>query len=91
MLTMCLLQGCHATGTEGGGGLHVGESGTTVTLYGVSFAGNTATHSGPDILLNDDGATLTINSECAAGEAAGVQGAALVTGGVAGLLANKYS
>jgi hypothetical protein len=76
-LTMCKFEQCSASAD--GGGLWVGDSGTAVTTYGVSYASNSAV-SGADI-HQTDGSTLTISSLCEVGGTAATQGSALVVGG----------
>ena len=72
-LVNCELEG---NGARLGGGMFVDYG--TVTLYGCTFASNTASVYGPDIY--NDGGTVSVYG-CAAGSYGGTQGTSLSTSG----------
>jgi len=71
-LVNCVLEG-NSAGSGGGFGVYQG----TATLYGCTFASNTASDSGSDIYAQGDG-TVSVHG-CAAGYYNGTQGISLST------------
>jgi hypothetical protein len=61
-ITICVFQGCAATGSYGGGAIFSNSNLNKVDIYGTKFIGNTAVEDGGDI-YNNDGA-VTIHGTC---------------------------